>query len=261
MGQDHKPVDRTKSKKLTDTSERDKHTTTNAMNKDNSLEKVKKSIWRVGTWNVRGVNGKEKELEEEFGKIDLDLLGITETKKKGKGVLKMNSGIFLIYSGVKGDMRASCGVGCILKQNMVDNLRKWDGISERILTVEISQGRNGIYTFIIVYAPNENETMAVKEQFWEDLTIATENSKGRTIVLGDFSGRVGKKDNTTASTIGRHGEEKRNNNGRRLLDYCMQFDLIVTNTFYMHRDIHRFTSTKYGREIYHRLHNYRKMLP
>ena len=39
----------------------------------------------IGTWNTRSLEGKEAELTEEFEKAELDLLGITETKKKGNG--------------------------------------------------------------------------------------------------------------------------------------------------------------------------------
>lgn len=80
----------------------------------------------------------------------------------------------------------------------------------------------------------------MKEQFWEALTTTKENSKGITIALGAFNARVGRKDNTTYSLIGKHGEDK-HNNGRRLLDYCIQLDFVITNTFYMYKNIHKFT--------------------
>lgn len=38
--------------------------------------------WRIGTWNVRGINGKEDELNEEYEKVRMDILGITERKGK-----------------------------------------------------------------------------------------------------------------------------------------------------------------------------------
>ena len=38
-------------------------------------------ILKIGTWNFRGINGKEMELVKEIGKIKLDILGITETEK------------------------------------------------------------------------------------------------------------------------------------------------------------------------------------
>ena len=50
--------------------------------KENTLTKPEAKIWRIGTWNVRGLTGKENELADEFDKASLDILAITETKKK-----------------------------------------------------------------------------------------------------------------------------------------------------------------------------------
>lgn len=43
---------------------------------------------------------------------------ITETKKKGRGMITMAEGNILIYSGVKQDKRASSGVGCIINKKL-----------------------------------------------------------------------------------------------------------------------------------------------
>ena len=68
---------------------------------------------RIGVWNVRGLNGKEIEVEDEFIKNNLDILAITETKKKGEGKATMEQTQTLIYSGVKQEERAKTGVGVI----------------------------------------------------------------------------------------------------------------------------------------------------
>ena len=39
----------------------------------------------------------------------------------------------------------------------------------------------------------------------------------------------------------------RNNNGKRLLDFCATYDMIVANTFYKHRDIHKYTRVEASR--------------
>ena len=51
----------------------------------------------IGTWNVRSIKGKEVELVNEVKKYKVDKLGITETKKKGRGVENLGSRK-LIYS-------------------------------------------------------------------------------------------------------------------------------------------------------------------
>ena len=44
-----------------------------------------KRTMRIGTWNVRSINGKEVELIDEIKKYRINILGVTETKKKGQG--------------------------------------------------------------------------------------------------------------------------------------------------------------------------------
>ncbi|KAK4871928.1 hypothetical protein RN001_016052 [Aquatica leii] len=70
------------------------------------------------------ISDKKKELLEEFEKTDLDILGITKTKKKGKRELELQSGHILIYSGVQHTSRAREGVGCIIKEEKAKYINK-----------------------------------------------------------------------------------------------------------------------------------------
>lgn len=53
------------------------------------------------------------ELKDEFVQMGVDLLGITETKEMGKGIITVVKGNILIYSGVKQDKYTSSRGGCI----------------------------------------------------------------------------------------------------------------------------------------------------
>ena len=203
-------------------------------------KKEKEKIWKMGTWNVRSLTGKENELIGELENIDIDILGITETKKKGKGEIMTEGGHIMMYSGVDLNYRAKEGVGCIVNKDNIRHIRKWYGISERILKVELEIDEKDT-TVIVAYGPNEDETVAKKDKFWEQLSDIAEEAKGRLIILGDLNARVGTRDEETAETIGIHGEKVRNSNGRRLIDFCILNNLIITNTFYAHKDIHKYT--------------------
>lgn len=205
----------------------------------------KKRISRVGTWNIRSLNGKEVELINEFERAGLEILVIPETKKKGKGTLGMEGGHLLLWSGVEKTERAQAGIGCILNKDVKEKMNSWEPISERILKVELKY-RASVKTIIAVYGPSEDEKVEKKDRFWEDLSLAVEAARGEIIVAGDINGRVGKADQTY-TVIGKHGEEARNNNGKRLLDFCTTYDMIVANTFYQHRDIHKYTRVEANR--------------
>ena len=52
-----------------------------------------------GTWNVRGLNGKEHEITKEIKQTKVKYLALTETKKKDQGIEEIEDYI-LVYSGV-----------------------------------------------------------------------------------------------------------------------------------------------------------------
>lgn len=61
------------------------------------------------------------------------------------------------------------------------------------------------------------------------------------ILMGDFNVRVGRKIEAWGGVIGRHGEEVKNRNGQKQLDLYAANELVVLNTHYQHKDIHRYT--------------------
>ena len=202
--------------------------------------------WKIGVWNTRSLNGKEDEIVYEMKKANIDLLVTPETKKKGLGEMELTDGYMLIYSGVSDSKRAAEGIGCILNGNSAERIIKWKGWNERMLTVELMLEKVRI-TLIAVYGPNENESKETKEKFWEELTMVTETSTGITIVAGDFNARVGTRKNEWEYVVGKHGEQARNSNGEKMLMYCTINDLIITNTFYEHKEIHKYTRVQQSR--------------
>jgi len=52
-------------------------------------------LMKIGVWNVRGLNGKEKLLQEELKKANVDIAVIPETKKKLKGLQELDDYILL----------------------------------------------------------------------------------------------------------------------------------------------------------------------
>ena len=97
--------------------------------------------------------GKENEFIVEFEIENLDILGITETKKKGSGEIEMEGDHLLIYKGMSGDSRAKEGVGCIINKKY-RGYKRIDK-TEKILSVELKMEEN--VTIIVTYGPNEYE--------------------------------------------------------------------------------------------------------
>ena len=61
------------------------------------------------------------------------------------------------------------------------------------------------------------------------------------VVMGDLNARVGRDGEAWGGVIGRHGEETKTRSGQRLLSVCAANELMILNTFFQHKDIHKYT--------------------
>ena len=145
----------------------------------------------IGTWNVQSLRGKEVELVEEVKKYKIDILGITETKKKGQGVEDLGSHK-LIYSGVIGE-RARAGVALLVRNEVFEKL-DFNVISERLLESN-SEFEHKHIKIIVAYGPNEDASKEDKETFYNDLQQVVDNKRPNQeiMILGDLNARVGNK--------------------------------------------------------------------
>ena len=128
----------------------------------------------IGTWNVRSLNGKEVELVEEIKKYNVAILGITETKKKGKDI-EPYEGYKLIYSGVDKKERARAGVAALIRDDIFeDSDVKY--VYERLLEINTDlQGKS--IKLIVAYSPNEDAAVTEIEYFYNEMQLAIERTK------------------------------------------------------------------------------------
>ncbi|XP_030757605.1 craniofacial development protein 2-like [Sitophilus oryzae] len=104
-------------------------------------------------------------------------------------------------------------------------------------------------TIFGVYAISDDEPYHKKDDFFGKLNKEiTKIGNGRElIILGDFNGRVGRR--TNHKVVGPHGEITLNDNGERIIEICESHLLKVTNDFYKHKDIHKYTWTQPTRNL------------
>ncbi len=193
----------------------------------------------IGIWNIRSIRGREPELVEEAAKYRLDIVGVSETREKGKGSRDTHMGWKLFYSGVDSADRAHAGVGILTSPRMNDQVIEWLPKSERLGILRIKVGER-IIALIQVYAPNcENEYV----KFVEEVALALESlpNTDSIMLLGDFNAHVGNDDGAWNGVIGRNGDASINSNGRQLLDLCANSGLSIMNTYFRHKNIHKYT--------------------
>ncbi|XP_039281823.1 uncharacterized protein LOC120350854 [Nilaparvata lugens] len=173
----------------------------------------------------------------------MSLLGMSEVKKKGNGTQVMDGNYVLRYSGVAMNARAKGGVGFIVTEEMDRKVTSWKAVSSRLITLcfdlEVS------ITLIQAYAPTEDAHLVEKEEFYDELQRQidiNETAGRRVIIMGDLNGRVGQDNQTNKGILGPYGgEDEVNTNGERILDLCALNNMIVANSYYNHKRIHKIT--------------------
>ena len=67
----------------------------------------------LGNWNILTLTGKELELVEEAKRYHLDSFGVSSTKTRCSGTVKLDCGWRLFYSGGNPNISAQAGVGIL----------------------------------------------------------------------------------------------------------------------------------------------------
>lgn len=83
---------------------------------------------------------------------------------------------------------------------------------------------------VAVDAPVDSERAPVKDEFEEQLSKVVEDVRAKEDVLhGDFDARVGRR--VDDPVVGIYGEDTVNDNGKRLIGICEEFELGFKTSF------------------------------
>ena len=124
-----------------------------------------------------------EEITSELGKLKMDVIGLTETKRKGIGTEIVRDYVHL-YSGESKDRRAERGVSILINTRFKKGITNWEAVNENI-TVYINHLGTKITVFC-VYAPSNDKTNLEKDQFYEKLneTLVNIGTTREIIFLG-----------------------------------------------------------------------------
>ena len=107
--------------------------------------------------------------------------------------------------------------------------------NDRMTSVNF-QGKSFNITVIQVYAPTSDDEEAEVEQFYEDLQDLLELTpqKDVPLIIGDWNAKVGSQE--APGVTGKFGLGIRNEAGQRLIEFCQENALVITNIlFQQHR--------------------------
>lgn len=102
----------------------------------------------------------------------------------------------------------------------------------------------GAHFYIIgVYGPNEDAAQDEKDTFFDEVRdLAMRKARNEELnILGDLNGRVASK--TQSLTTGDHGDVVQNDNGSRIENMAETLNCHILNTYFAHKEIHRYTWT------------------
>jgi len=199
----------------------------------------KKNTVKFATQNILSWSGRNHEILTELNNFHIDFCAISETKKKGKGTVCIDDYI-LAYSGEQKEERAHAGVGLLIHRKYMNNIENIEYISERIIqvTLKFPQAKWCLLSF---YAPDISKPKEQREEFYEDLQYVIDQipKDALLIMMGNMNARVGNM--PVPGVKQRFNEDKINDNGDLLTNFCSMNSLQINNTFFNHKRIHKIT--------------------
>uniref|UniRef100_A0A670IUS3 Endonuclease/exonuclease/phosphatase domain-containing protein n=1 Tax=Podarcis muralis TaxID=64176 RepID=A0A670IUS3_PODMU len=199
-----------------------------------------KEKYCIGTWNVRTMNlGKLDVVKNEMARINIDILGISELKWTGMGEFSSDD-CHIYYCGQ--ETRKRNGVALIVNKRVAKAVLGCNLKNDRMISIRI-QGRPFNITVIQVYAPTTGAEETEIDQFYEDLEdlIEVTPKKDFLLIIGDWNAKVGNQE--IKGTTGKFGLGDQNEAGQRLIEFCQENKLVITNTLFQQHKRRLYTWT------------------
>ena len=199
----------------------------------------------MGTLNIGTITGRGRELADMMEQRNVDILCLQETKWKGSKARNIGGGCKLFYNGADGRKN---GIGIVVREELAESVLEVKRVSDRLMTMKL-EVKGSILNIASAYAPQDNNSMEEKNDFWEDLDGLIESiSKEKRIVLGgDLNGHVGEGNIGDEEIMGRYGARTRNKEGSMVVDFGKRMDLAIVNTYFTKKDEHRVTYKSEGK--------------
>ena len=190
-----------------------------------------------GNWNILTLTGKELELVEEAKTYHLDLIKVSSTKRHNSGTVDLDGEWKLFYSGA--DMSAQAGVGIFTTPRFSDCVSHWISLGSRVSMVKLKVLDRSL-CLLQVHAPNATSEYQVFVDGVNAALLQVSPTES-TVLMRDFNVHDGTDTDTWKGVIGKHGVTALNENGRYLLQLCCGNGLRIMNTFFQHREVHKYT--------------------
>ena len=167
-------------------------------------------------------------VKQEMGRMNVNILGISELKWTGKG--EFNSEDHYIYYGGQESLRRN-EVAIMVHKRVRNAVLGCNLKNERMISVRL-RGKPLNITVIQVYAPTSNAEEAEVQWFYEDLQDLLELTPPKDVffIIGDWNAKVGSQE--TPGVTGKFGLGMQNEAGQRLIEFHQENALVIANTLF-----------------------------
>ena len=172
--------------------------------------------------------GKLEVVKQEMARANIDILRISELKWTGMGEFNSDDNYF--YHCSQESLRRK-GIAIIVNKGVQNAVCGCNYKNNRMISVRF-QGKPFNITVIQVYAPTSNAEEAEVERCYEDLQDLLELTPKKDVlfIIGDWNAKVGSQE--TPGVTGKFGLGIRNEAGQRLIEFCQENALVITNTLF-----------------------------
>ena len=191
-------------------------------------------------YNCRGLANEERlcEMENAIEKVRWDIIGLSEVRRKGEGLIKRRNGNYFYYFG---ETKGYRGIGFYIKNKIWNKVIEIGNVSERIGVLKIRSDKHVIMTIIQIYAPTAEKDDNEMERFYSALeTTIDQNKEYYTIIMGDWNSKLGK-NNLVRGILGPYGIGKKNVRGEKLIQFAASNNLKIAGTFFKKKERNRWT--------------------
>ena len=194
---------------------------------------------RLGTINLSTLRGKEEEVIMMMQERRIDILGLCETRLPGEGTKLLHNNYQLFY---KGGRTTRHGVGLVVSEELSGKISHLNFKCDRIISFSLKLGMFKA-SIIQVYAPQQGRPQEEKEEFFRQLQEVKDSVPyaANILVIGDMNGHIGQDRTGIQNILGAFSIGDRNREGENIIDFCIQNQMYIMNSFYNHRDSHKWT--------------------
>ena len=188
--------------------------------------------------------GKLDVVKAEMSRLNISILGISEIKWIGMGHFTSDEHQ-IFYCGHETQRRN--GVGIIVDKVWSKSVLGCNPKNDKTVSIRF-QGKSINITVIQVYAPTADAKENEIEQFYTDLQQLPDAApkKDAIVIMGDWNAKVGS--TTTTRITGKFELGVRNEEGKRLVDFCQNNSMLIANTFFQQHKRRLYTWTSSGEQ-------------